>query len=85
MHCVSSYPAEKDLNLNIIDEIKAKFNLDVGYSDHSIDDDAILAAIAKGAKVVEKHVTISRKMNGPDHKSSITIKSLKVWLIKFAL
>ena len=78
MHCISSYPAEKKhLNLNIIDELKEKFNHEVGYSDHSIGDEASLAAVAKGAKVIEKHVTISRNFNGPDHKSSITILELK--------
>ena len=78
MHCVSSYPAEKKhLNLNIIDEIRERFNLEVGYSDHSLGEEAVLAAIAKGAKIIEKHVTISRKLNGPDHKSSMTIPELK--------
>ncbi len=78
MHCVSSYPAEKKhLNLNIIDEIRERFNLEVGYSDHSLGEEAVLAAIAKGAKIIEKHVTVSRKLNGPDHKSSMTIPELK--------
>ena len=78
MHCVSSYPAEKKhLNLNIIDEIRERFNLEVGYSDHSLGEEAVLAAIAKGAKIIEKHVTVSRKLNGPDHKSSMTILELK--------
>ena len=78
MHCVSSYPAEKRyLNLNVIDTIKEKFDQEVGYSDHSLGDEASLAAVAKGAKIIEKHVTISRKFNGPDHKSSMTILELK--------
>lgn len=78
MHCVSSYPAQKKyLNLNIIDSIKEKFDQEVGYSDHSLGDEASLAAVAKGARVIEKHVTISRKFNGPDHKSSMTILELK--------
>jgi len=78
MHCVSSYPAEKKhLNLNIIDEIRERFNLEVGYSDHSLGEEAVLTAVAKGAKIIEKHVTVSRKLNGPDHKSSMTIPELK--------
>jgi len=78
LHCVSSYPAErKYLNINVIDEIRKRFKQDVGFSDHSTGDDASLAAVAKGAKIIEKHVTISNKLSGPDHKSSITIPKLK--------
>ena len=75
MHCVSSYPAKKEnLNLNIIDEIKKNFNYKVGYSDHSLGNDACLIAVSKGATVIEKHVTLSKSLKGPDHKSSATIK-----------
>ena len=78
MHCVSSYPARKEnLNLNIIDEIRKRHKCKLGYSDHSLDDDACLIAVAKGAKVIEKHVTISKSLNGPDHKSSATITEFK--------
>jgi N,N'-diacetyllegionaminate synthase len=78
MHCVSSYPAIKEnLNLNIIDEIKRRYKCKIGYSDHSVGDDACLIAVAKGAKVIEKHVTISKNLNGPDHKSSATISEFK--------
>lgn len=83
MHCVSSYPAKhKYLNLNIIDELKKKFNYDVGYSDHSLGDSACLAAVAKGAKVIEKHVTLSKNLSGPDHKSSATINEFKLLIKK---
>ena len=83
LHCISSYPAEKKhLNLNVIDEIKKRFKHEVGYSDHSIGDEASLAAVAKGAKVIEKHVTISKKLIGPDHKSSITISKLNILVKK---
>ena len=78
LHCVSSYPAEKKiLNLNLIDKISDKFNYKIGYSDHSIGDDACLAAVAKGAVVIEKHVTMSKKMKGPDHSSSASISEFK--------
>ena len=83
MHCVSSYPAKnKQLNLNIIDELKNNFNYDIGYSDHSMGNAACLAAVAKGAKVIEKHVTLSQSLNGPDHKSSATIKEFKLLVKK---
>ena len=75
LHCISSYPAGKNsINLNIIDELKKTFKVDIGYSDHSIGNEACLAAVAKGAKVIEKHVTLSTKQNGPDHKASSNIK-----------
>ena len=75
LHCVSSYPAKKkDLNLNLINSLKKQFRLTVGYSDHSIGEEACLAAVAMGAKVIEKHITISKNMIGPDHKSSSNIK-----------
>ncbi len=78
LHCISSYPAEKrNLNLNLIDKISNNFNCKVGYSDHSTGDEASLAAIAKGAVIIEKHVTISKKMKGPDHSSSSTIVEFK--------
>ena len=69
MHCVSSYPAiPKDLNLNLINSLRRKFHLNVGYSDHSLGESACLAAVAMGSKVIEKHVTLSNHMQGPDHK-----------------
>ena len=61
LHCVSSYPTKKDLNLNIIREFQRIFKLDIGFSDHSLGNEACLAAVAMGAKVIEKHVTISKK------------------------
>ena len=83
MHCVSSYPAKIDnLNLNVIDNLKRKFKLNIGYSDHSLGDEACLAAVAKGAKVIEKHVTTSRNLSGPDHKTSSTISEFKLLVKK---
>jgi N,N'-diacetyllegionaminate synthase len=83
MHCVSSYPAEKNkLNLNIINVLKEKFKFHVGYSDHSIGEEACLAAVAKNVSVIEKHVTLSKKSIGPDHKSSMEIKDFKILVKK---
>lgn len=79
MHCVSSYPAkDENLNINIINSLKEKFHYRVGYSDHSIGDDACLASVAKNVNVIEKHVTLSKKMIGPDHKTSMDIKNFKI-------
>ena len=78
LHCVSSYPAKKyNLNLNVIDELKKIFKLPIGYSDHSLGIDACLAAVAKGTAVIEKHVTLDKKLPGPDHKISVNINEFK--------
>ena len=71
LHCTSLYPVKKNLiNLNVLDEIKKRFKKPIGYSDHSLTDEACLGAVAKGASIIEKHVTLSNKMKGPDHKAS---------------
>ena len=78
LHCVSSYPAKKEhINLNVLETIKKKFNLDVGYSDHTIGDEMCLAAVAMGSKVIEKHVTTSINQRGPDHNASMELKDFK--------
>jgi len=83
LHCVSSYPAKiNDLNLNIMNELEKRFKCNIGYSDHSLGDEACLAAVAKGAKVIEKHVTLSKKLSGPDHRSSSTISEFKNLVLK---
>ncbi len=78
MHCVSAYPADKDsLNLNVINTLNKKFKYPIGYSDHSLGEDACLAAVSKNVSVIEKHVTTSNKLVGPDHKISMTINNFK--------
>ena len=75
LHCVSSYPTKnKDLNLNSIKFLKKKIKSLVGFSDHSIGDMGAILSIACGASVIEKHITLSKKMNGPDHKISMAPK-----------
>ena len=72
LHCITSYPAPfNQLGLNAIRQIKDKFRVNVGFSDHSQGTEASIAAVALGAKIIEKHLTLSRKLNGPDHKSSL--------------
>jgi len=83
LHCISSYPANKNfINLNVMDELKKVFKVDVGYSDHSLGNEACLAAVAKGAKVIEKHVTLSINQKGPDHKASSNIKDISDLVLK---
>ena len=61
--------------------IKDKFNLQVGYSDHSNGKEVCLAATALGAVVLEKHITLSKKLEGPDHQASMEIKDFKEMVI----
>ena len=72
LHCVSSYPCSPaNANLAMIKKISQTFNTIVGYSDHTTGTDIALAAIARGANILEKHFTLDRKMDGPDHNFSI--------------
>ncbi len=74
LHCVSSYPVQKkNINLNFMNTLKKEFKHDIGFSDHSVGSNACLAAVAKGANVIEKHVTMSNLQKGPDHKASMNI------------
>ena len=72
LHCTSSYPAEmSDVNLRAMLSIQREFGVDVGYSDHTLGTEVAIAAVALGAKVIEKHFTLDRNMSGPDHKASL--------------
>jgi len=74
MHCTSSYPANfESLNLKAIGTLKAAFGLPVGYSDHSVGFEVAIAAVALGATVIEKHITLDKNMIGPDHSASANI------------
>ena len=78
LHCHSAYPSELvDLNLNVIKYLKKKFKLRVGFSDHSTSVYAPSIAVALGAEIIEKHLTLNNKMSGPDHKTSLNPKKFK--------
>ena len=80
--CTTDYPTPyEDVNLNVIDQYKKEFpdNL-IGFSDHSIGIDPSIGAAAKGVKVIEKHFTLDKEMEGPDHKSSLNPAELKDWV-----
>lgn len=78
MHCTSSYPAQSnELNLNFLETLKKKFNVNVGYSDHTTSKIVPILAVAKGASIIEKHFTLNKNLKGPDHKSSILPKEFK--------
>lgn len=78
MHCTSSYPSvEKDKNLNCIPELKKKFGVDIGFSGHGLGLAGSVGAISLGSLVIEKHVTLNRKMSGPDHEASLNFDTYK--------
>jgi len=72
LHCNTEYPTPMiDVNLKAMISIKKKFNVKVGYSDHTLGIEIPIAAVAMGAKVIEKHFTLDRNLDGPDHASSL--------------
>ena len=74
LHCISSYPTKnKDINLRQIKQIKERYNLKVGLSDHTITTFVPAHSIYLGACVIEKHVTFNKLEFGPDHKTSLEI------------
>ena len=78
LHCTTEYPAPlREINLRAMDTMIEAFGLKVGYSDHSEGILVSLAAVAKGARIIEKHFTLDREMEGPDHAASLEPGELK--------
>lgn len=78
LHCTTEYPAPlADINLRAMDTLGAAFGLPVGYSDHSEGIVVPIAAVARGAVLIEKHFTLDKQMDGPDHKASLDPGELK--------
>jgi len=72
LQCTTEYPVPfKDVNLNAMKTIRDELNVTVGYSDHTIGIEIPIAATALGAKIIEKHFTLDKNMDGPDHQMSI--------------
>jgi N-acetylneuraminate synthase len=72
LHAVSNYPAAApDVNLSAMSALRERFGVPVGYSDHTMGIVVALAAVALGASVIEKHITLDRTRQGPDHAASI--------------
>lgn len=73
LQCTTNYPsALSDANLNVIPTMKRAFKLPIGYSDHTMGNETAIAAVALGACLVEKHFTLDKSMEGPDHACSAT-------------
>ena len=72
LHCHTDYPTDlNNVNLRAMTTMKNKFNMNVGYSDHTTGFETSIAAVALGAQIIEKHITLNNKMQGPDHKASM--------------
>jgi N-acetylneuraminate synthase len=72
LHCVTEYPAPAaSVHLRAMDTLAAAFGLPVGYSDHTLGTEVSIAAVARGARVIEKHFTLDRALPGPDHPASL--------------
>ena len=78
LQCNTEYPTPlKDANVRAMLTIKKKLGVNVGYSDHTKNIEVPIAAIALGATIIEKHITLNSKSKGPDHKASLEPKSFK--------
>ena len=78
LHCNSDYPTSiQDVNLKAFEQLKKKFGLKLGYSDHTTSQEVPIIAVAMGAKIIEKHFTLNKSLNGPDHKASFNPREFK--------
>ena len=78
LHCTTSYPVPiSDVNLLAMKTIKDEFEVEVGYSDHTLGIEIPIAAVALGASVIEKHFTLDRNLPGPDHQASLEPNELQ--------
>ena len=78
LHCTTNYPCPMDeVNLRAMQTMKEAFKCKVGYSDHTMGVEIPIAAVAMGAEIIEKHFTLDRNMEGPDHKASLEPNELK--------
>ena len=86
LQCTGNYPSKiEDSNIEVIESYINKFKCPIGYSDHTMSELSSIMAVAKGAKIVEKHFTINQKLFGPDHRMSANPKQLKDFFKKIRL
>lgn len=78
LHCTTTYPTSfEDVNLKVMQKIADELGVKVGYSDHTLGISVPIASTALGAVVIEKHFTLDKEMEGPDHKASLNPEELK--------
>jgi len=78
LHCTTNYPTPyEEVNLKAMQTLATAFKLPVGYSDHTLGIEVPVAAVAMGAKIIEKHFTLDKNLPGPDHKTSLEPDELK--------
>ncbi|MBA7580652.1 N,N'-diacetyllegionaminic acid synthase [subsurface metagenome] len=78
LHCISEYPTNpKEVNIKFIQTLKQVYKVPVGFSDHTLGWEITLAAVAIGADIIEKHITLSRNQKGPDHFFALEPKEFK--------
>ena len=83
LHCTTNYPCPmEEVNLRAMLTLKNAFNIEVGYSDHTLGIEVPIAAVALGAKVIEKHFTLDKNLEGPDHIASLEPNELKEMVLK---
>ncbi|MEG1884297.1 MAG: N-acetylneuraminate synthase [Clostridia bacterium] len=81
LHCNTEYPTPfEDVNLNAMKTMRQRFDVEVGYSDHTQGIEVPIAAVALGATVIEKHFTLDKTMDGPDHRASLEPNELAVMI-----
>lgn len=78
LHCTTDYPTDfKDVHLGAMEIIQEECDVRVGYSDHTIGIEVAMAAVARGAVLIEKHITLDKSLPGPDHKASLEPEDLQ--------
>lgn len=78
LHCVSNYPcADESINMRVLNTLKEKFDITLGFSDHSVGNEAAILSLGFGAKIIEKHFTLDKNLEGPDHRASSTPDEFK--------
>lgn len=78
LQCTSAYPSKmEEIDLNVIKTLEERYDVPVGYSGHEPGIHVAIAAVALGACVIERHVTLDRRMNGPDHAASLNMEELR--------
>ena len=82
LHCNTEYPTKNsEVNLLAINHIKDEFKVPIGFSDHTLGNEAAVASVALGSQIIEKHFTLNKDLPGPDHKASMSPRELRGFII----